>query len=48
LGGSGGAPTLAWRWDVSKDGQRFLINTSFEEAGATPVTVLLNWQNVNR
>ena len=44
LGGTGGAPTVAWRWDVSKDGQRFLINTSLEEADASPITVLLNWQ----
>ena len=44
LGGTGGAPTTAWRWDVSKDGQRFLINTSLDEAAASPITVLLNWQ----
>jgi serine/threonine protein kinase len=44
LGGTGGAPIVAWRWDVSKDGQRFLINTSLEEADASPITVLLNWQ----
>jgi Tol biopolymer transport system component len=43
LGGTGGAPTVAWRWDVSRDGQRFLINTSLEEADASPITVLLNW-----
>ncbi len=44
LGGSGGAPTTAWRWDLSKDGQRFLINTSLEDAATSPITVLLNWQ----
>jgi Tol biopolymer transport system component len=46
LGGTGGAPTIAWRWDVSKDGQRFLVNTSLEEADASPITVLLNWPSV--
>jgi len=45
LGGTGGAPTVAWRWDISKDGQKFLINGALEEAGAAPVTVLLNWQS---
>jgi len=48
LGGTGGAPTVAWRWDVSKDGQRFLINTALEEAASSPVTVLLNWQSAIR
>jgi eukaryotic-like serine/threonine-protein kinase len=45
LGGTGGAPTVAWRWAISNDGQRFLINSALEEAGAAPVTVLLNWQS---
>ena len=45
LGGSGGAPTTAWRWDISLDGKRFLINTTLDEGSATPVTVLLNWQS---
>ena len=45
LGGTGGAPTVAWRWDVSRDGQRFLINTALEDVAASPVTVVLNWQN---
>ena len=43
LGGTGGAPTTAWRWDISRDGQRFLVNTALEEASTSPVTVLLNW-----
>jgi Tol biopolymer transport system component len=46
LGGTGGASTLAWRWDVSKDGQRFLINTSLDDAAAAPITVLVNWASV--
>jgi len=43
LGGSGGGPASSWRWD-SPDGQRFLINSPVEEATATPVTIVLNWQ----
>jgi eukaryotic-like serine/threonine-protein kinase len=45
LGGSGGGPTTAWRWDISPDGKRFLINTALDEGTGTPVTVLLNWQS---
>ncbi len=44
LGGTGGGPGSAWRYSVSPDGQRFLINTALEEATATPVTIVLNWQ----
>jgi len=46
LGGSGGGPGTAWRWDISPDGQRFLMNTTLEETAASPVTVLLNWRSV--
>jgi serine/threonine protein kinase len=30
-------------YDVSGDGQRFLINTKVEEANAAPLSILLNW-----
>jgi eukaryotic-like serine/threonine-protein kinase len=30
-------------YDVSRDGQRFLINTQLKQAGAEPMTVVLNW-----
>ncbi len=43
LGGTGGGPITAWRWD-SPDGQRFLVNTPTEEFTATPITIVLNWQ----
>jgi eukaryotic-like serine/threonine-protein kinase len=43
LGGEGGGPAIAWRYAVSKDGQRFLINTAAEQAASVPVTVLTNW-----
>ena len=44
LGGTGGGSGSSWRWDISPDGQRFLINTAVEEATSSPVTVVLNWQ----
>jgi hypothetical protein len=31
------------RYDVSIDGQRFLVNSPVEEASKTPITVVLNW-----
>jgi len=48
LGGTGGATTVAWRWDIAPDGQRFLINTTLDEAATSPVTLLLNWQGAVR
>jgi dipeptidyl aminopeptidase/acylaminoacyl peptidase len=36
---------LVFRWDVSADGKRFLLNTpGAEAAAASPITVVLNWQ----
>jgi len=48
LGGTGGGPGTSWRWDISEDGQRFLINTALDNTASSPVTVLLNWQNAIR
>jgi Tol biopolymer transport system component len=31
------------RYDVSADGQRFLVNSAVEEASDTPINVVLNW-----
>jgi serine/threonine protein kinase len=45
IGGTGGATISAWRWDISADGKRFLINTALDDAAASPVTLLLNWQS---
>jgi hypothetical protein len=30
-------------YDVSPDGQRFLVNTASERALDTPITVVVNW-----
>ena len=43
LGGIGGAPTLSWRYAISRDGQRFLINSATEEKNSTPVVVTTQW-----
>jgi hypothetical protein len=41
----GGALSYPWNqeYDVSHDGQRFLMNTIIEEA-PSPITVILNWK----
>jgi serine/threonine protein kinase len=44
-GGAGIGTDDLWRWDISNDGQRFLINTPAENDATMPVTVLLNWQS---
>jgi hypothetical protein len=48
LGGPGGAITSSWRWDVSRDGQRFLVNTALDDVAGSPITVLLNWRSAMR
>ena len=30
-------------YDVTADGQRFLVNTALEESAAAPITVVENW-----
>jgi len=30
-------------YDVSPDGQRFLVNTADEPAASTPLTLVVNW-----
>jgi Tol biopolymer transport system component len=32
-----------WRYDISPDGQRFLVNTVVGEVKANPITLVLNW-----
>jgi eukaryotic-like serine/threonine-protein kinase len=41
-GGAGGTTPVAF-WDISPDGQRFLINSTNEDRLSPPITVLLNW-----
>ena len=31
-------------YDVSADGQRFLINATPEDTGVAPITIVTNWQ----
>jgi hypothetical protein len=43
----GGTLTIQHRYDVTADGQRFLINTvaaAATPAASSPITVVLNWQ----
>jgi hypothetical protein len=40
-----GATTTNHYWDVSADGQRFLINTVSPNAESSVLTVVLNWQS---
>jgi hypothetical protein len=30
-------------YDVSRDGQRFLINTQVKQAESSPMSIILNW-----
>ncbi len=46
LGGTGGGPDAAWRYDVSPDGQRFLMNTTLDEEAGAPISAILNWQSL--
>jgi eukaryotic-like serine/threonine-protein kinase len=46
LGGTGGGPDAAWRYDVSPDGQRFLMNTTLDEEAGAPINAILNWQSL--
>jgi Tol biopolymer transport system component len=32
------------RWDMTADGQKFLVNTASTQTGPTPITLLTNWQ----
>jgi hypothetical protein len=31
-------------WTISRDGQRFLMNTVVERASVPPITIILNWR----
>ena len=34
---------LGANWNVTADGQRFLINTTPEQTASAPITVVVNW-----
>jgi serine/threonine protein kinase len=36
--------TIAFQYDVTADGKRFLVNTTAASSGAQPLTVVVNWQ----
>jgi Tol biopolymer transport system component len=38
-------PNTAILWDVTRDGQRFLVALPITPTGSEPVTVVLNWQH---
>ena len=38
-----GNTTSGYQYDVTADGQRFLVNTSVEQKVSSPITVVLNW-----
>ena len=44
----GGQINNVTRYDVSADGQRFLINAEPTDRRATPITVVLNWEGMVR
>jgi serine/threonine protein kinase/Tol biopolymer transport system component len=43
LFGTQAAPGGRNRYDVSPEGQRFLINTAPEQTSSSPITIVLNW-----
>jgi len=42
-----GVNATAGNWDVTPDGQRFLVNTRGQQAASvvTPITVIVNWDH---
>ncbi len=46
IGGTGGAPRVTWRYDVSPEGQRFLLNTTLDEDAGAPINAVLNWRSL--
>ena len=43
LGGPAVALGLKQQYDVTRDGQRFLLNALIEESAPSPITVVVNW-----
>jgi hypothetical protein len=39
--------TMVNRWDMTRDGRKFLFNSPTGEAGGTtPINIVLNWPNL--
>ena len=38
-----GNPTSGYQYDVTSDGQRFLVNISVDQKASSPITVVINW-----
>jgi hypothetical protein len=36
-------PDLGSSYDVTRDGQRFIVNTSLDNDRVSPITVIVNW-----
>ncbi len=36
-------PNLGIPYDVTADGQRFLVNVAMDESRASPITIITNW-----
>jgi hypothetical protein len=43
LNGPNGAQGFRAQYDVTRDGQKFLLNVPVEDAPTPPITVVLNW-----
>ncbi len=44
LNGPAPGPRFRQQYDVARDGQRFLLNMPLEDAAASSITVVLNWE----
>ena len=44
LNGANTVTGFRGQYEVTRDGQRFLINVPLEEDAPAPITVVLNWQ----
>ncbi len=42
-GGPPAGPTH--RWDITRDGQRFLINTALDTTASPPIQVIMDWES---
>ncbi len=43
VGGGAPLPGGTYQYSAARDGQRFLVNVTTEDATASPITIVLNW-----